>query len=103
MIYSIKLNTTEELLVQRVSEDENAIYVTRPLVYNINPQTQELILVPWLLGIGILSTSTISIYKHAVISKNEVHPELATRYHQIINAMINPAPPMAAQTQLSQK
>lgn len=92
MIYAIKLSNTEELLVQRVSEDENAVHVSRPLVYNMNPQTQELILVPWLLSIGIGDTATIPIYKHAITSKAPVHQDLAAHYHRIINTMLNPAP-----------
>lgn len=89
-IVTIKLSTAEEVVAKLVSDNGETVGVARPLVFTMNPQDGNAMLIPWLMSVEHRSPDTVTINKSNVITMNETTKQISDHYNQVTSPIKMP-------------
>ena len=67
-IISIKLSTGEEVVGRFNASDATSIDVVKPTVLTLNPQSGQVMLIPWLMSIDVHSSEPVEIKNSQVVA-----------------------------------
>lgn len=87
-VVTIKLSNGEEIVGKLVSHSGDNITLTRPLVFTLNPQTGQAMLVPWLMSVDPKNTHPIKINKQNVLATTKTIKEISDNYTQATTGIV---------------
>lgn len=87
-VVTIKLSSGEELIAKLVEESDQTLSVTRPLVFTLNPQNGQAVLIPWLMSVNPKDQTTIGISKNLVITITKPVKEISDNYTQATTGIV---------------
>ena len=76
-IISIKLSTGEEVVGRFNASDETSVNVVKPTVLTLNPQSGQVMLIPWLMSIDVHSSEPVEIKNNRAIITDKLRFALA--------------------------
>lgn len=87
-IVTIKLVTGEEIISKLVEIKTESYTVTRPLVFTVNPQNGQAMIIPWLMSVDPKDTTPIVINKSGIIMVTKTIKQIADNYIQATSGIV---------------
>ena len=81
-IISIKLSTGEEVVGRFSASNETSVNVVKPTVLTLNPQSGQVMLIPWLMSIDLHSSEPVEIKNSQVVALGKPSKGIADVYLQ---------------------
>lgn len=81
-IISIKLSTGEEVVGRFSASNETSVNVVKPTVLTLNPQSGQVMLIPWLMSIDVHSSEPVEIKNSQVVALGKPSKGIADVYLQ---------------------
>ena len=87
-VVTLKLSNGEELVGKLTENTDSEYVVTRPLVFSMNPQNGQAMLVPWLMSVDPKNSHPISITKSNVLAVTKTIKEISDNYTQATSGIV---------------
>jgi len=87
-VVTLKLVTGEEIIGKLIENKADALTLTRPLVFTVNPQNGQAMLIPWLMSIDPKDTTPIDIYKNNVVMVTKTVKQISDNYTQATSGIV---------------
>lgn len=87
-VVTLKLSNGEELVGKLTDDTDSEFVLTRPLVFSMNPQNGQAMLVPWLMSVDPTSSQPISIGKPNVLAATKTIKEISDNYTQATSGIV---------------
>ena len=91
-VVTLKLSNGEELVGKLTENTDSEYVVTRPLVFSMNPQNGQAMLVPWLMSVDPKNPQPISITKNNVLAVTKTIKEISDNYTQATSGIVTAQP-----------
>jgi len=87
-VVTIKLVSGEELIAKLTEINTDSFTVTRPLVFTINPQNGQAMIIPWLMSVEPKEPTPMTINKSATIVVTKTVKQIADNYTQATSGIV---------------
>ena len=87
-VITIKMATAEEVVAKFSENHDDAISVTKPLVFTMNPQYGNAMLIPWLMSVDHRDPNPIRVNKSTIITVTKANKQIADHYTQVTSSIV---------------
>ena len=87
-VVTLKLVTGEEIIGKLMEDKSDALKITRPLVFTVNPQNGQAMLIPWLMSVDQKDTTPIDVYKNNVVMVTKTVKQISDNYLQATSGIV---------------
>lgn len=87
-VVTIKLSNGEEIVGKLTEDSSNELKLTRPLVFTMNPQTGQAMLVPWLMSVDPENSHPISLNRNNILAITKTIKEISDNYTQATSKIV---------------
>lgn len=87
-VVTLKLVTGEEIIGKLIEDKSDALKLTRPLVFTVNPQNGQAMLIPWLMSVDPKDTTPIDVYKNNVVMVTKTVKQISDNYLQATSGIV---------------
>jgi hypothetical protein len=87
-VVTIKLSNGEEIVGKLTEDSDNNIRLTRPLVFTLNPQSGQAMLVPWLMSVDPENTHPITLNRNNILAITKTIKEISDNYTQATSKIV---------------
>ena len=89
-IISIKLSTGEEVVGRFSASNETSVNVVKPTVLTLNPQSGQVMIIPWVMSIDVHSSEPVEIKNSQVVALGKPSKGIADVYLQGSSGIARP-------------
>jgi hypothetical protein len=87
-IVTVKLANGEELVGKYTQSNDKDFVMVRPLVFTVNPQNGQAMLIPWLMSVDPKSTQPIALSKSNILAITKTIKDIADNYMQATSGIV---------------
>lgn len=87
-VVTIKLSNGEEIVGKLTEDSSDELKLTRPLVFTMNPQTGQAMLVPWLMSVDPENSHPISLNRNNILAITKTIKEISDNYTQATSKIV---------------
>lgn len=87
-VITLKLVTGEEIIGKLIEDRPETFKLTRPLVFTVNPQNGQAMLIPWLMSVDPKDSTPIDIYKNNVVMITKTVKQISDNYLQATSGIV---------------
>lgn len=87
-VVTIKLVTGEELITKITEINPDYFVTSRPLVFTINPQNGQTMIIPWLMSVDPKDNTAITIQKSATVAITKPVKQISDTYLQATTGIV---------------
>lgn len=87
-VVTIKLVTGEEIVTRLGEPESTSFTISRPLVFTVNPQSGQAMLIPWLMSVEAKDPTPIVLYKTSIVSMTKPVKQIADHYTQATSGIV---------------
>lgn len=91
-VVTLKLSNGEEIVGKLTDNTDSEFVLTRPLVFSMNPQSGQAMLVPWLMSVDPTAAQPISISKSNVLAATKTIKDISDNYTQATTGIVTAQP-----------